>query len=135
MKADDPGFGAALRRLGATVLTLVNHRLELASVELSDAGAGLIERLVAAFVVVLLFGGAVVALSAWCAVALWPTLGHSVLVWLALVYAAAGGAVVWWLRSRARTDPPLLAASLAALRTDAELLGGQAAAPRPDPAP
>jgi uncharacterized membrane protein YqjE len=73
---------------------------------------------------VLLFWGAVAALSAWVAVALWPTLGHAVLGWIALAYALVGGAVVWWLRAKLRNDPPMLADTLAELRSDAAFMRG-----------
>ena len=64
------------------------------------------------------------------AVALWPTLGHAVLGWLALAYFIAGAGLLWWLRERLRHSPPLLADTLAELRVDAALLRGEAD-PRP----
>ena len=81
--------------------------------------------LVASFAAVLMFGGAVAALSAWIAVALWPTLGHTVLGWIALAYGLGGVVLVWWLRARLRNDPPLLADTLAELRSDAAFMRGE----------
>ena len=67
-----------------------------------------------------------VAFTAWVAVALWATLGAVVLVWIALVYAIGGGLVLWWMRTRLHAAAPLLADTLAELRTDAATLRGNA---------
>ena len=73
----------------------------------------------------LLLGGAVVALTAWIAAAAWPSLGPAVLGWIALVYGAVGIGLLLWLRAKLRSDPPLLADTLAELRTDAAMLRGE----------
>jgi uncharacterized membrane protein YqjE len=122
---DEPGLLDALTRLAGHLFGMAQSRLELASLELGEARARLMLMLVASFAAVLLFGGAVAALSAWVAVALWPTLGHTVLGWIALAYGLAGGAVVWWLRARLRNDPPMLADTLAELRSDAAFMRGE----------
>ena len=119
---DEPGLLDALSRLAGHVFGMAQSRLELASLELSEARTRLMLMLIASFAAVLLVGGAIAALSAWVAVVLWPTLGHAVLGWIALAYALAGGAVVWWLFSRLRNDPPLLADTLAELRHDAAFM-------------
>ena len=121
----------ALTRLGSTVFGMLENRLELASIELGEAGGRLVMTIVASFAAVLLFGGAVAALSAWVALALWPTLGHAVLGWLALAYFVGGVGLLWWLRARLRSSPPLLADTLAEMRVDAALMRGEAA--RRDP--
>jgi uncharacterized membrane protein YqjE len=119
---DEPGLLDALSRLAAQLFGMAQSRLELASLELGEARTRLMWMLIASFAAVLLFGGAVAVLSAWVAVALWPTLGHAVLGWIALAYALAGGGAVWWLRTRLRNDPPLLADTLAELRNDAAFM-------------
>jgi len=126
MIREEPGLGQALRSLSATVLTLLHSRLELVSLEAGEAGGRLLRLVVAALAAALLFGGAVAAISAWLAVALWPVMGHAVLGCLALIYALAGLAVVWWLREQTLTGPPLLEQTLAELRADAKLLRGEA---------
>ena len=123
-RADTPGLLDALARLGGSLFGMLQNRLELASLELAEARERLVFTLVASFAAVLLLGGAVVALSAWIAVALWPTLGHAVLGWLALAYALAGGGLLVWLRARLRSDPPMLADTLAELRADAAFMRG-----------
>ncbi len=131
MSRDDPGLLDAVARVAGSVFGMLQNRLELASIEIAEAREQLVFTIVASFAAVLLLGGAVVALSAWIAVALWPTLGHAVLVWIALAYGLAGGGLLMWLRAKLRNDPPLLAETLAELRTDAALMRGDAPSPRP----
>ena len=121
-----PGLLDAVARVAGSVVALLHNRLELAGLEVGEAFERVVFTLIASFAAVLLFGGALVALSAWLAVALWATLGHAVLGWIALGYGVAGLALVGWLRARLRADPPLLSHSLAELRTDAALLRGEA---------
>ena len=121
---EPPGLLDRLSRLLGRVFGMAQSRLELASLELGEARDRLVVMLIASFAAVLLIGAAVAVLSAWVAVALWPTLGHAVLGWIALVYGAAGAALLVWLRRRMRDDPPLLADTLAELRQDAAHLRG-----------
>ena len=130
MSRHEPGVLEALTRLGGSLFEMLQNRLELASLELGEAGERLVMTIAATFAAVLLFGGAVAVLSAWVAVALWPTLGPAVLGWLALLYAASAVAVLWWLRTRLRSGPALLEGTLAELRNDAAFMRGDAA-PRP----
>ena len=119
---NDPGLIDAVRRVGASLFATLQHRLELASLEVGEAGNRLVFTLVASIAALGLLGGAVVALSAWIAFALWPTLGHAVLGWIALAYALAGVGVLWWLRVRVRSYPPLMADTLAELHNDAAFM-------------
>ena len=130
MSKDEPGLLDAIARFGGSLFGMLQNRLELASVELGEAGSRLVLTIIASFAALLLLGGAVAALSAWVAVALWSTLGHAVLGWIALVYFGAGTGLLWWLRARLRDSPPLLADTLAELRVDAALLRGESAPSR-----
>ena len=121
----DPGLIDAVRRVGASLFATLQHRLELDSLEVGEAGNRLVFTLVASIAALGLLGGAVVALSAWIAFALWPTLGHAVLGWIALAYALAGVGVLWWLRVRVRSYPPLMADTLAELHNDAAFMRRQ----------
>jgi uncharacterized membrane protein YqjE len=123
-QGDDPNLIDALRRVGASLFATLQHRLELASLEIGEAGGRLVFTLIASIAALGLFGGAVLALSAWVAFALWPTLGHAVLGWIALAYALAGAGLLWWLRARLRAYPPLMADTLAELHNDAVFMRG-----------
>ncbi len=122
MSRAEPGLLEAVGRVGGSLIGLLQNRLELASLELDEARENLVLTLVAALAAALLLAGAVIALSAWIAVVLWPVLGHAVLGWIALVYALAGGGLVAWLRRRLKRAPPLLGDTLAELRRDAALM-------------
>lgn len=122
--ADDPGLLDALTRVGGNLVGALRNRLELASIELGEAGARLVATVIVSVGAMLLLGGAVGMLTAWVAVALWSTLGAAVLAWLALAYALAGAGLLWWLQYRLRSAPPLLADTLAELLRDASALHG-----------
>ena len=122
MTRHDPGLLDAIARVGSSLFGMLQNRLELASIEIGEARERFILTIVASFAAALMLGGAVVALSAWIAAALWPTLGPAVLGWIALVYGAAGVGLLLWLRAKLRSDPPLLADTLAELRTDAAMM-------------
>ena len=130
MNRDDPGMLNALGRFGGSMFGMLQNRLELASIEIGEAGERLVFTLIASFAALLLFAGAVVALSAWIAAALWPALGHAVFGWMALAYALAGAGLLGWLRAKRRRDPPLLADTLAELHTDAAMMSGSTRPPR-----
>ena len=115
----DPGLLDAVSRFGGSLFGMLRDRLELASIELSEARGRLVMALAASIAGVLLLGGAVIALTAWIAVMLWPTLGHAVLGWIALAYAVTGVGLLLWLRAMVRAAPPLLADTLAELQKDA----------------
>lgn len=119
---DELGLFEALRRLGSKLFDTAQNRVELASIELAEARERLVFTIVASVVIALLFGGVGLALSAWVAAALWPTLGPAVLAWIALAYGVAGVALVLWLRARLRNDPPILGSTLAELRQDVALM-------------
>jgi len=119
---DEPTLIDAVRRVGASLFATLQHRLELASLEVGEVGTKLVFTLVASIAALGLFGGAVFALSAWIALALWPAYGHAVLGWIALAYALAGVGLLWWLRARLRAYPPLMADTLAELRNDTEFM-------------
>ena len=122
--SDEPGLLDALSRLRGSLFGAVHTRLELASIEVGEAGARLVVTLIASFAVVLLLASAMLALSAWVALTLWPTVGNPVLGWIALTYVAAGAGLLMWLRGRLHREPPLLAETFNELRHDAALMRG-----------
>jgi uncharacterized membrane protein YqjE len=124
MDRHEPGLLEAVARVGSSLFGMLQNRLELASLEIGEARERLVFTIVVSFAAVLLLGGAVVALTAWIAAVLWSTLGPAVLGGIALVYGAAGAGLLWWLRGKLRNDPPLLADTLAELRTDAAMMRG-----------
>ena len=132
---DEPGLLDALTRMRGSLFGVVQTRLELASIEVGEAGARLVVTLISSFAVVLLLASAMLALSAWVALTLWPTVGNSVLGWIALAYVAVGAGLLMWLRARLRREPPLLAETFNELRHDAALMRGDMSGDGPGKAP
>lgn len=129
--AAEPGLLDTLRRVAATVASLVESRIELASIELTEARNRAVGMLAAAVVAAVLVVGALLSLSAWIAVAFWDRLGGHVLGLLTLVYLVIAGGLAWWLAGRLRAAPAPLAETLRELRQDARALRGEAPAARP----
>lgn len=124
MSRPDPGLLAALSRVGASLISLFRNRLELAGLEIAEARRRVMLSLVAALAAVLLFGGALVALTAWVAVALWARTGPAVLAYIGLAYGLGGLSMLWCLRRLWQGAPPLFEQTLAELRNDAASLRG-----------
>jgi uncharacterized membrane protein YqjE len=106
---------------------MLQNRIELASLELGEAGDRLVTAIIASFAVVLLVFGALAALSAWVAAALWDSVGLAVLGWLALAYGAAAAVLIVWLRAQLRDAPTPLAETLAELAKDVAAIRGETA--------
>lgn len=121
-----PGLLEALRRVAATALAMGHSRLELASIEAVEAGERLIAALLIGVLGMLMLFAALVSLSVWAAWLLWAPLGPAALLLLSVVYLACGAGLLSWMRSRLRTQPPALAATLAELRRDVVMLRGEA---------
>lgn len=122
----EPGVGLldALRKASTTVLTMVQSRLELASLEFGVAFKHAVSIILVgvAGVLLVVFGFAV--LSASVVVLLWDQLGVGGLFLLALLYVGVGVGLIIKVRNSLRVQAPLLQAFNAELRRDAALLRG-----------
>lgn len=125
MRRTDPSLLDAAARVGGSVLGMLQHRLQLAGIEISEARERFVGAIVTGLAAVLLLAGAVVALTAWVAVAAWPVVGPAVLGGIALLYGGAGIGLLGWLRARLQAEPPLLADTLAELRADTAMARGE----------
>lgn len=122
MSAAETGLFDALRRVAGTAIAMLQSRIELASLELGEAGRRVFTTVLVAFFAVLLLLSAVVLASVWLVMSLWPVLGAASLGLFALVYAVVGGLLLLWVQRRFDAEPPLLEATLTELRSDAALL-------------
>jgi uncharacterized membrane protein YqjE len=127
MSRSEPGLLDAGLRVVGNVFAMLQNRIELASLELGEAGDRLVTAIIASFAVVLLVFGALAALSAWVAAALWDSVGLAVLGWLALAYGAAAAVLIVWLRAQLRDAPTPLAETLAELAKDVAAIRGETA--------
>ena len=122
----EPGVGLldGLRKTLTTVLTVVQSRLELASLELGVAFKHAVTIILVgvAGVLMMVFGFAV--LSASVVVLLWGQLGVGGLFLLALLYVAVGVGLLIKVRNNLRVQAPVLQEFTAELRRDAAMLRG-----------
>ena len=115
----------AVRRLSASSLNLLLTRAQFASVELAQSRAQLMRWLGLALSGAVLALLALLAASALLVIVLWERAGPLTLLALAVLYAAAGYAVVRRLQRELSAAPPLLAETLAELAQDRDAILGR----------
>lgn len=117
-----PGLVQSLRRLAATLVALLQTRLELLATELEEERVRLVQVLLWGCIALAFLLLGVVMLTLFVVVLFWDT--HRVLVsgLLALTFIAIGLAAAAVARSRARARSRLFSASLAELANDREQL-------------
>lgn len=118
----DTGLFDALRRATGTAVAMLQSRVELASLELGETSRRVFSTVLVAFFAVLLLLAAVVLVSVWIVMSLWPLLGAASLGFFALLYTVVGVVLLQWVQRRFDAEPPLLDATLNELRSDADLL-------------
>ena len=117
-----PGLLQSLRNFAATLVALLQTRLELLSTELEEERLRLSQALLWACVALAFFVLGVVMLTLFLVVLFWDA--HRVLVsgLLAFIYLAIGFAAAFAARDRMRGRSKLFSASLAELAKDREQL-------------
>lgn len=120
----ETGLFEALRKVSATALSIVQSRLELATLELSVAREKIFIAAMLGFVGALLLVFGFVALSACVVVLLWDEIGAGGLFGLGLLYFAIGIGLAIKVRNDLRAQAPLLEATNAELHRDATMLRG-----------
>jgi uncharacterized membrane protein YqjE len=112
------GLLASLRRLLATLVGIVETRIELLSVEIEEQALLFWQLLLLAAAILVFSGLALLAFSAWLLLLFWDNHPLAALGGLTLVYLAAALAALLGFRARCRTRPRLFATSLAELARD-----------------
>ena len=130
------GLGSAAARLGASLLGLVRTRLELASVELAEERDRVQYHVASLVLAIAMFMFALLFAAAWIVVYFWDTNRLTAIAVVAIVFAAAGAALLV-LRSKAVSAAPMpFAATIAEFERDrAALAGRDRAEPVEPPAP
>ena len=129
VKGADEGGGAgagmlvSLRKLVATLVAMVQTRLELISAEAEEEIVRLTRLWLLAAAALFLFTLCVVGASLFLVVLFWESHRLLVVGMLTLIYGAAGLAVALFARREALSKPRLFASSLAELAKDREQLG------------
>lgn len=109
--------------LSATFLSAVRTRLELFSLEAAEQRARLVSLLAMAFGALVCLTLALFVFTLLVALYFWPTdYRYMALGVLALLYAIAGGGLLWAVRHVLVNGPAPFAATLDELRRDADLL-------------
>ena len=126
----------SVARLGASLLGLVRTRLELASIEFAEERNRIQQQLVllVAATGLLMFG--VLFAAMWVVVYFWDTNRLTAIAIVALVFAAAGAALVLVRSQAARSAPTPFSATIAEFERDrVALAGGTDGEPSPPPLP
>lgn len=119
-KAD--GWLDSLRRMGDSVLGLVQNRFEVAGVELQEEKLRAVNLLLwLAAAVALGTAGLLIGMGA-LALFLWDKAGYPGLVGLALLTLAGSASLLHHIRRRIHTAPPPFAETVAEFRKDRECL-------------
>jgi uncharacterized membrane protein YqjE len=115
----------SLRRAAAAAGSLLLARAEFAAVELTQAGTTAVRWMLTALVVATLVMGALIAIGAAVALALWERFGWYPVALLGLLYALSAWLLARRLLREMRTTPPVFAQTLAELARDREALFGR----------
>jgi uncharacterized membrane protein YqjE len=115
-------LAASLKGLAGTVLTLLQIRLELLSVEAQEEVARVASLLLYGAVAVILLALGLGFAAILITVALWDTQRLLALAVFTTLFLVLGGVLAWLAYQRIRRGSVLFAASLAELRQDREQL-------------
>jgi uncharacterized membrane protein YqjE len=115
---------AAVGRIGTALLAMLQTRLELATVEVQEEWQRMLSYLAWTLLAVLLMAGAALLAAAFVILLFWDSYRLQAVAALALLFALAGGALLRRARARFAARPPLLAATLAELRSDIAFAAG-----------
>jgi uncharacterized membrane protein YqjE len=112
-----------VREAAALGVAALVTRGELAAIELTEARERAARWLVLALVAGVLLLSALLVGSLWIVSIFWDS-HRSEAIAVAVVYALAGGGLLWWLLARLRAAPPLLQSTLGELKRDVDALRG-----------
>jgi uncharacterized membrane protein YqjE len=121
-------FGAALGRIGATLVAMVHTRLELAAVEVQEEARRLLGYLVWSLLAVLLAAGAIMLAALFVILLFWDSYRLLAVGGMAGLFALAGYIIAMKVRASLAARPPLFEATRNELRNDLEFItaAGQA---------
>jgi uncharacterized membrane protein YqjE len=116
-------LGAA-RSLGASLLTLAGVRLELVSLEISEANERNKRLLLLAFGAALFLGSGLLLFAFLVVVLFWDTYRLPAIAAVTLVYSGIGAWAFIRFRQIVRDSPPPLSATLGEFRKDLDMIRG-----------
>ncbi len=119
-----PSVSGLVREAAALGVAALVTRGELAAIELTEARERAARWLVLALVAGVLLLSALLVGSLWIVSIFWDSHRSEAIAVVAVVYALAGGGLLWWLLARLRAAPPLLQSTLGELKRDVDALRG-----------
>ncbi len=117
-----PRFFESLRQLAGSVASMARTRLELASVELAEEKARLLQHAFLGLLGLAFFGLSMVTLTALIVILFWDTYRWQSLVVLIAIYLGISAYCLMRVRSSLQSAPALFEATLAELDKDREAL-------------
>jgi uncharacterized membrane protein YqjE len=121
-----PSALGLVREAAALGVAALVTRGELAALELTEAREAAARWLVLALVAGVLLLAALLVASLWIVSIFWESHRSEAIAFVAVVYALAGGGMLWWLVGKVRAARPLLQATLGELKQDCDALRGAA---------
>ena len=112
------------RRLGGTLLSMLQTRIELAAVELEEESQRFLGYLVMALLSLFLFGLAIVLATLFVVIVFWDSYRLQAVGALALLFAAGGALVAMKVKASIASKPRMMQAGVAEFSKDLELLRG-----------
>jgi uncharacterized membrane protein YqjE len=109
-------------RLGATLVSLLQTRLELATVEVEEETLRLLSYLMLSLLALFLFGIAIVMVALFVIILFWDTHRIEAVLAMAALFAALGTLLASSVRQRMANKPRLLSFTIAELNKDIECI-------------
>src|SRR4051812_21578492 len=109
-------------RLGATLVSLLQTRLELATVEVEEETLRLLSYLMLSLLALFLFGIAIVMVALFVIILFWDTHRIEAVLAMAALFAVLGTLIARNVRQRMASKPRLLSFTIAELNKDIECI-------------
>ncbi len=115
-------IGESIGRIGATLVALVQTRLELVAVELEEESLRLMAYLMLSLLALFLFGIAIVMVALFVVILFWDSYRLQAVLGMAVLFAGAGALITGKVRRAMASKPRLLAHTIAELNKDIEFV-------------
>jgi uncharacterized membrane protein YqjE len=112
----------SIGRLGATLVALVQTRLELAAIELEEESLRLLGYLLLSLLALFLFGIAIVLLAVFVIILFWESHRIEAVLVMVALFAMGGAAILRKVRLSMASKPRLLSFTIAELNKDIEFV-------------
>lgn len=112
----------SIGRIGATLVALVQTRLELVAVEVEEESLRLMSYLMLSLLALFLFGVAIVMVAIFVVILFWDSYRLQAVLAMAVLFFGAGALIARKVRLAMASKPRLLAHTIAELNKDIEFI-------------